>query len=107
MLTLNGNPLLPAPEVEIDGVVYSYATLLHMSPKDRAYLGVGWTEPEPPTPDWPSLAMDALRASDLVAVRAVKAGIAYPLVWQAYDDALRAIVNGAPGPLPEQPGYPE
>ena len=76
---------------------------------DLIALGLEWIEPESPAltaEAWPALAMAALRQSDLVAIRALKAGIVYPEEWQVYDDALRAIVNGAPGPLPEQPEYP-
>lgn len=74
---------------------------------DLIALGLEWVEPEPPAEDWPAQAMAALRVSDLVAIRSLKAGIAYPEAWHSYDEALRAIVNGAPGPLPQQPEYPE
>ena len=105
---LNGEPLPLDPGSGwplIDGYQYP--------PNDPARLeaaGAVWIAPEPPTltaEDWPALAMAALRQADLVAIRCIKAGIVYPEAWQVYDDALRAIVNGAPGPLPEQPEYPE
>ncbi len=52
-------------------------------------------------------AIQALTKSDLVAFRCFKAGVSFPADWQTYVASLRAIVNGAAGPLPEQPEYPE
>jgi hypothetical protein len=52
-------------------------------------------------------ALSALVKSDSVAVRCFKAGVAFPVTWQTYVIALRAIINGAAGPLPAQPEYPE
>ncbi len=53
------------------------------------------------------LAQTALSKSDLVALRCVKAGIQFPLIWRIYISELRAIINGGTGPLPTQPEYPE
>lgn len=103
---LNGDPLSPGRPFTIGDTNYTGAELIHWPHDDLLALGLGWVEPEPPAEDWSAQALAALRLSDLVAIRALKAGIVYPEEWQAYDDALRAIVNGAPGPLPEQPGYP-
>lgn len=105
---LNGEPLAYGQPFNIGDTQFTGAELIHWPREDLLALpGMTWVEPEPETEDWPSLARAALRQSDLVAIRALKAGIAYPEAWQAYDEALRAIVNGAPGPLPEQPEYPE
>ena len=103
---LNGDPLVYGEDVEIDGFAYSYETLTIMSAGDREALGVTWVEPGPAPHDWRAAAILALEASDRTAVRAVKAGVSYPPEWQAYDEGLRAIVNGAPGPLPQRPEYP-
>lgn len=54
-------------------------------------------------------AQAALNKSDMVALRCVKAGVAFPAVWQTYTTALRAIVaaqSGTPGTLPVMPAYP-
>ncbi len=60
-----------------------------------------------PTPDYPALARVALIASDMVALRCMKAGVAYPAAWLSYVRRLRTIVAGTKtGPLPAQPGYP-
>ncbi|MBI3441726.1 MAG: hypothetical protein HY052_08025 [Proteobacteria bacterium] len=48
----------------------------------------------------------ALKASDLVAVRCLKAGVSFPAEWQAYVVQLRAVAVGAAGPLPDQPAFP-
>ena len=50
--------------------------------------------------------LQALAKSDGVAIRCVKAGVAFPAAWQTYVTALRAIMNGASGPLPTQPAFP-
>jgi hypothetical protein len=55
-------------------------------------------------------AAEALKASDGVAMRCVKAGMTYPADWAAYDQALRGIVRAADGDaaagLPPRPDYP-
>jgi hypothetical protein len=52
-------------------------------------------------------ALAALSKTDSVAMRCLKAGIAFPAEWQTYVTALRAMVSGASaGPLPAQPAYP-
>lgn len=107
-LSLNGETLLPGHDVEIDGYVYSYETLTIMSEEDRAALGIETIPlPDPEPEPLAEQARRALQESDLVAIRCLKAGVAYPTDWLAYDDALRAIVNGGEGPLPERPAYPE
>lgn len=53
-----------------------------------------------------SMAQDALFKSDLVSIRCLKSGSAFPGEWQAYVADLRAIVAGGAGPLPDQPAYP-
>lgn len=107
MLLRQGQILPFGQDVEIDGVVWSYASLTNMTKKDRAKLGITWQDPPVPPTDWVREARSALEASDRVAIRALKSGGSYPEAWQAYDDQLRAIVNGADGPLPPQPAYPE
>lgn len=51
-----------------------------------------------------------LIASDAVATRCVKAGVAYPSNWLSRDVALRAIIAATSGdptqPLPSRPAYP-
>lgn len=50
-----------------------------------------------------------LDRTDIVAVRCIKAGVAYPASWQTYTAALRAIISGADTTstvLPVQPTYP-
>lgn len=51
----------------------------------------------------------ALDKTDLVAIRCVKAGVAFPAEWKSYVSALRAIVSGADTTsvsLPVMPAYP-
>jgi len=70
------------------------------------YSGGVFTRPAPAS-DYPAEARAALDASDMTAIRCVKAGVAFPAEWQAYCATLRAIVNGAQtGPLPVRPDYP-
>ncbi len=82
-------------------------------------IATGWADitgawPEPPTAvqlhqQLQAAAQAALDKTDLVAFRCFKAGIVYPPVWQAYTQALRAIVNGtdiSSASLPTQPAYP-
>jgi hypothetical protein len=56
-------------------------------------------------------ALAFLEASDKVALRCIKAGIAFPNAWQVYVQALRGVVRadgrlGVPA-LPETPPFPE
>ena len=54
-------------------------------------------------------AQDRLTANDKVATRCLKAGVAYPANWLAFDVALRAIANGTDTTstsLPATPSYP-
>lgn len=62
-LQLENEPLVDGRDVVIDGFVYSFETLLNMSPSERAALGVTWVEPEPvlPTVDQLCAAIDAER----------------------------------------------
>jgi hypothetical protein len=61
----------------------------------------------PPGPNYAVLARAALTASDMVALRCMKAGVVYPAAWLSYVRTLRAIVAGTQtGPLPAQPAYP-
>jgi hypothetical protein len=51
----------------------------------------------------------ALDATDLVAFRCFKAGVAYPAEWQQYTTDLRSISNGTDTTstsLPVKPAYP-
>ena len=50
-----------------------------------------------------------LSSTDMVAMRCLKAGVAYPTAWQTYTQALRAIANGTDttsAALPVQPAFP-
>jgi hypothetical protein len=72
--------------------------------------------PAPPAPitwaEYQQQAQALLIKSDTVAIRCAKKGIAFPANWQAYDDALRVIVDpkntaGDPTlPLPTKLAYP-
>lgn len=56
-----------------------------------------------------SSAQVALDKTDLVAIRCLKAGVAFPADWQTYVTDLRNIVNGTDTIstiLPTQPTYP-
>ena len=48
-----------------------------------------------------------LIASDLVAIRCIKAGIVFPDVWKEYIVNLRKVISGELNELPVQPEYPE
>ena len=71
------------------------------------------TSPEIEWSNYQAQAQALLIKSDSVAIRCGKKGIAFPANWQAYDDALRVIVDpkdtaGDPTlPLPTQPVYPQ
>jgi len=55
-------------------------------------------------------AQAALDASDMVALRCFKAGVAFPAEWLTYVNAMRAVVRAPTGdptqPLPTRPAYP-
>ncbi len=74
-----------------------------------------WTrEPPPPTPqqlhdELVKQAQAALGRTDSVALRCIKAGVAFPAAWQTYTTALRNIANGTDTTstsLPAAPAYP-
>ena len=56
--------------------------------------------------DLKAQAQAALYKSDLVALRCIKAGVAFPAAWVAYVSALRGIVSSGTGAMPIQPTYP-
>lgn len=78
---------------------------------------VGWTDGayeivEVETPDVQPVedvslkARIALEASDAVALRCFKAGVAWPQDWKDYCGILRDIVRSGSGTLPARPNYP-
>jgi hypothetical protein len=78
-----------------------------------AYDGTTFTSPAPPAPTaaqqgsaLKERAQVALDASDMVATRCFKAGVAFPTDWQTYVSDLRAIVSSGTGTLPTAPAYP-
>lgn len=60
--------------------------------------------------DYQNEAVKLLTETDLVAIRCLKAGVAFPSEWLTYVNKLRAIVNTMTGdassPLPVKPMYP-
>lgn len=59
-----------------------------------------------PAPDYKSLALDALDASDTTALRCFKATLPFPPEWKDYTTKLRDIAKTGVGPLPTRPAYP-
>ncbi len=53
-----------------------------------------------------SAAMSALAKSDVVALRCIKAGVAFPVEWQDYVVELRHVVNGVAVVMPVVPNFP-
>lgn len=51
-------------------------------------------------------ALAELAKVSTVATRCIVDGTEFPQSWRDHAVALRAIVNGAPGPLPDRPDYP-
>ena len=48
-----------------------------------------------------------LDRTDLVAIRCIKAGVAFPTEWQTYTTDLRALLSSTTaGTLPTPPAYP-
>ena len=93
---------LPAGAVQVD----TY-------PPDGRHLwqNGAWIAPPPSWSSYQAQAQTLLDKADLVALRCFKKGVAFPSDWQAYDDALRAIVSAATGDpskaMPAQPAaYP-
>ncbi len=57
--------------------------------------------------DFQALAKKALDVTDSVALNCFKSGISFPAEWLKYFEQLRAIADGADGPLPDQPDFPK
>lgn len=72
--------------------------------RDVSTVVIGAPAPDPLVPD----ARDALARSDMVAMRCLKAGVAFPPEWQDYVVALRVVLRGdSSAALPDQPAFPE
>ena len=65
---------------------------------------------------WPTIQMASLQLanarsaideSDMVALRCIKAGVAFPQNWQTYVQGLRAVIKAGGGPLPAIPTNPD
>lgn len=63
--------------------------------------------PEAPAVSLADLARDALAATDSVALRCFKAGVAFPDAWRVYVGQLREIVRTSSGEMPKRPAYPD
>ncbi len=57
--------------------------------------------------DLKSKAQSALDASDMTAIRCMKAGVSFPSEWRTYVNELRDIVNSGTGSIPNKPIYPQ
>lgn len=83
----------------------------------QAWLAAGNTPNPVPAPTaaeawaaYQAQAQAALAKTDMVALRCLKAGVAFPAAWQTYAKELRNIVSastGNTGTLPVQPEFPE
>jgi hypothetical protein len=76
-------------------------------------VAVGWEyadgafSPSSFVPDYVQEAHARLYDNDVIIIRCLKAGVAYPDEWKAFDIACRAVVDGtAQGPLPAVPTKP-
>lgn len=84
--------------------------IIDMDPDDAAQFVESAASGEDLWRQYQSLAVAELEFSDRVAVRCLKAGVAYPNEWLSRDNTLRDIVRSASGdhlqPLPTRPAYP-
>jgi hypothetical protein len=65
-----------------------------------------YVQPTPTADEIKRQARTALVDSDTVAMRCIKAGVAYPEEWKKYDASLRAIASSGKGTMPTQPAFP-
>ena len=105
----NGLHFLSAEDVNNGGEQYLPAGCVAITDADAAAI----QNPAPTAAqlhaDFVSSAKNALDESDMVAIRCMKAGTAFPSAWQTYTTELRAIINGSDTTstsLPTKPAYP-
>jgi hypothetical protein len=95
-----GGTLVYVPEMQVEGVPH------HELP--RYDLGSG--EFLPPHPDlvraeWIRQARAALDGSDWKIAKAIEEGLTLTQAWRDWRQSLRAIINGADGPVTDEPQY--
>lgn len=52
-------------------------------------------------------AKSELEATDMVAIRCVKAGVDFPADWKQFVSVLREIIANGSGEMPIRPAYPD
>jgi hypothetical protein len=97
-----GGTLVYVPEMQVEGVAH------HQLPRYDIGSGV-FLPPDPSTmrAEWVRQARAALDATDWVLAKVAEEGLALAQAWLDWRRQLRAIINGADGPVSEQPSYRE
>jgi hypothetical protein len=98
--TETGGTLVYVPEMKVEGVPH------HELP--RYDIGSGtFLPPDPATvrAEWVRQARAALDSSDWVRSKAADEGVEISQIWLDWRKQLRAIVNGADGPVTDEPDY--
>jgi len=92
--------------IEVAGYLRVDGAAVGWSDGTYEVVEVATPDPEPVAEDATMRARIELDASDTVALRCFKAGVAWPQDWKDYCDALRNIVRGGGDTLPVRPPYP-
>ena len=97
-----GGSLVYIPEMKVEGVPH------HELP--RYDLAAGKFLPPDPfavRAEWVRQARAALASTDWVLAKVTEEGLTLTQAWRDWRRQLRAIINGADGPIPKQPSYRE
>jgi hypothetical protein len=97
-----GGTLVYVPEMQVEGVPH------HELPRYDIGSGV-FLPPDPSTvrAEWVRQSRAALNGSDWVLAKVTEEGFVLAQTWRDWRQTLRNIINGADGPVPEQPSYRE
>jgi len=92
--------------IEVEGKLRVDGAAVGWSDDEYEIIEIATPDPDPVAEDATMRARIELDASDTVALRCFKAGVAWPQDWKDYCDALRNIVRGGGDTLPVRPPYP-
>lgn len=95
-----GGTLVYVPEMQVEGVAH------HQLPRYDIGSGV-FLPPDPSTmrAEWVRQARAALAGTDWVLAKVTEEGLTLTQAWRDWRQSLRRIINGADGPVTDEPDY--
>ena len=103
--TVQSWPQIPG-RIEVEGKLRVDGAAVGWSDGTYEVVEIATPDPDPVAEDATMRARIELDASDTVALRCFKAGVAWPQDWKDYCDALRSVVRGVSDTIPVRPPFP-